>query len=266
MERLYATPLSLIRGDLIVVRAAAYNLNGWSTNSALIAEASLEPRVRTKPTTMNSPVRDPASSDSLIVLTWSPLAAAADTGGASVLSYGLSWDDGTTSDPDPSVVQSWHQLSGYTQRTTTTTFTVTTGLIPGRAYLFRLEAENVYGWGPPSTNKEIYAAGLPGQPYQVVTTIEGINARITFQEPENSPAPLKAFKVVVRTAAGDFQEETTDCDAASSEIMERVPASTTLYCDIPLATLRAAPYSLGYQALVQARVQAENTNGWGSLS
>ena len=39
-----------------------------------------------------------------------------------------------------------------------------------------------------------------------------------------------------------------------------------LQCDIPLTTLRDPPFSLAYGALVQVRVQAQNANGWGSLS
>jgi hypothetical protein len=30
--------------------------------------------------------------------------------------------------------------------------------------MFRLRAENIYGWGPYSTTTTIYAAGLPAQP------------------------------------------------------------------------------------------------------
>ena len=39
-----------------------------------------------------------------------------------------------------------------------------------------------------------------------------------------------------------------------------------LQCDISLTTLRASPFDLAYGALVQARVQAMNANGWGGLS
>ncbi len=43
-------------------------------------------------------------------------------------------------------------------------------------------------------------------------------------------------------------EEPISCNEASANIM------TNLYCDVPMATLLAAPFSLTYNSLIQARV------------
>jgi hypothetical protein len=40
----------------------------------------------------------------------------------------------------------------------------------------------------------------------------------------------------------------------------------SLYCDVPVSVLRAAPYELILQDLVVARVRAYNERGWGSWS
>lgn len=249
MATLTAAPFSLERGELVLVRARAYNFNGWSVYSPTNTDGA---RVKTPPTFMYPPVRDPSSSDSQIVLTWSTLTSEADSGGAQILSYGLEWDSGSDG-------ASWAGLAGYTVRSLTTTFTVSTGLTPGARYLFRLSAANLYGWGPTSTTTTAYAAGLPAQPYQVVTTNSGTDVRISFTEPENSAAPIEAYKIWVRHVNGSFTEEATHCDGSNSVIV------AALACDIPLTVLRGT-YGLAYDALVQARVQARNANGWGNLS
>ena len=210
----------------------------------------------TAPTRMNDPVRDPDSSDSQIIVEWDALSGAADSGGATVTSYGLEWDSGSGG-------STWTELAGHTVATLATTFTVTSGLVAGEGYLFRLRAENIYGWGPYSGETLIYAAGLPTQPYQAVTTIVGTDVVVSWSEPENSAAPLLAYSIVILGADGTFGEELTYCDGASTGVLATAP---DLECTIPLTTLRAAPFELPYGALVQARVMAQNANGWGSLS
>jgi hypothetical protein len=250
MSVFYATPFSLAFEDLIVARVSAYNLNGWGATSAANTAGAT---VRTIPTTMNPPVRDPASSDSQIVVAWTALTAAADTGGSTIRSYRLFWDAGSSG-------ADWYPLLGDTVATLVTQFTVTSSLVGGQAYLFRLQAENVYGWGPYSTDTLIYAAGVPAAPPAAVTAISGTDASITWQTPANSAAPLTAYRIYIRQSDGNFAEELTSCNGATSAIR------TALACDVPLTTLRAAPFSLAYGALVQVRVQAQNANGWGTLS
>lgn len=144
--------------------------------------------------------------------------------------------------------------------TLVTQFTVTSALVGGQAYLFRLQAENVYGWGPNSTDTLVYAAGVPAQPPPAVTAINGANVRITWQSPANTAAPITAYRVFIRQADGNFAEDLASCDGSDPAIR------TALTCDVPLPTLRAAPFSLVYGALVQVRVQAQNANDWGKLS
>jgi hypothetical protein len=151
MSALIVAPFSLLQGDLISVRASALNSNGWGAVSTTNTAGAY---VMTAPTRMNDPVRDSDSSDSQIIVSWDALTAEADTGGATVTSYGLEWDSGTSG-------ATWSELAGHTVATLATSFTVTSGLTAGGGYLFRLRAENVYGWGPYSGETLIYAAGLP---------------------------------------------------------------------------------------------------------
>jgi hypothetical protein len=93
-----------------------------------------------------------------------------------------------------------------------------------------------------------------------VTAVVGTDVQITWTEPENSAAPIIAYSIVILQADGAFAEETTDCDGADPTIL------AALECSIPLTTLRATPFDLTYGTLIQARVSAQNANGWGSLS
>jgi hypothetical protein len=249
MAAFTAPPFGLLQGALIRVRAAAFNVRGWGLPSA---PSSGGAAVRTPPTYMAAPARDPSSSDSQIVLVWSPLSSTADTGGAAILSYGLEWDAGSGGG-------SWAPLSGFTVRTLATTFTITTGLTPGAGYLFRLSAENVYGWGPTSAETTVYAAGLPAQPAQALLTNDGTDVVIAWAAPANSAAPIEAYAVYLRLPDGSYREESTHCDGTDPSIV------AALSCRVPLTALRSG-YGLVYGDLVQARVRARNANGWGSLS
>jgi hypothetical protein len=84
--------------------------------------------------------------------------------------------------------------------------------------------------------------------------------RVSFSAPANSAAPIIAYRILVKEASGTFSEEPVNCDGQSQVVIDN------LRCDIPLSVLRASPFSLERGALVQARVQARNANGWGGLS
>ena len=234
MSVFLATPYSLLQGDLIEVRASAYNHNGWSPVSSTNTEGAL---VRTTPTGMNDPQRNSESSDTQIILDWNPLILSdLRSGGATIISYSLEWMEqgGVT----------WEILTGHTVRTLATTFTVSTGLTPGQGYLFRLRAENVYGWGPYSNEVTVYAAGLPSQPTDVTTEIISTDVRIRFVAPTNDAAPITSFKILIKQSDGTFTEDTTNCNGATVQV------KTDSGCDIPLTTLRASPYLLTYGDLV----------------
>ena len=62
------------------------------------------------------------------MLTWSVLTGDSNTGGATVLSYGLEWDAATTGSAGGQV---WTYLTGHTVRSLTTTFTISSGLTAG---------------------------------------------------------------------------------------------------------------------------------------
>lgn len=101
---------------------------------------------------MNAPIKDPSSTESQIVVTWSPLTLPADTGDSTILSYNLEWDFGS----------GYQSLIGLSTNSLATSFTVSS-VSAGTSYNFRLKAKNIYGFGPYSSVTTIVASGIPSQ-------------------------------------------------------------------------------------------------------
>lgn len=139
MSVLRQAPFNLIYGQIVRFRISAYNVNGWSetTVSSNVAGTT----VRTEPITMTIPQRGGDTTEQQIQIIWAPLLNVEDIGNSAILSYGMQWDAGVTNGP-------WINLVGYSSNSMLTSFTVTQGVVAGVVYNFRVQARNVYGWGP----------------------------------------------------------------------------------------------------------------------
>lgn len=126
MSTIRASPYSWVLGDPIIARVKAHNERGWSTLSIVGNGAT----VQTKPDTMSPCVRGSDTSESLLHVTWS---APTITGGASILSYHLQWDKGTSG-------SIWYDLIGLSPASTALFLKVTTGVTAGQSYYFRVRA------------------------------------------------------------------------------------------------------------------------------
>jgi hypothetical protein len=102
MSALRTSPFNLVYGDLIQVRAQAYNMYGWGDVSNPAGSLT----VATEPTQMSQPIRDPTTTISLLKLSWTALSSAAETGGAIITSYDVQWDGGTSG-------ANWYHLQGF---------------------------------------------------------------------------------------------------------------------------------------------------------
>ena len=65
---------------------------------------------------------------------------------------------------------------------------------------------------------------------------------------------------MLQTSASTYVEASGLCDGTQAAII------TSRACEIPLTILRAAPFSLPFDALILAKVSASNTNGEGPAS
>lgn len=123
-------------GDLFVLRARAYNDDGWGERSSANTAGAT---IMTVPVAMGTAIEDGLTSSTQIVLTWAALVTTVDIGGTEITSYEVSWDAGTGG-------SSWTALRGYSSPDTSTTFT-TTSVTAGDAYQFKLRAQNALGFG-----------------------------------------------------------------------------------------------------------------------
>lgn len=148
-------PMSILRsstygldyGDSVVAKVKAHNDRGWSSFSA---SATTVATIQTEPTTMSAPSSGSSTSSSQIEVTWTALTTAAETGGASITSYHLQWDAGTNT--------TWSDVVGLSPSYTSTSVILSTSIVSGNTYYFRVRAKNAQGWGSYSSTSSIKAA------------------------------------------------------------------------------------------------------------
>ena len=232
-------------------RVSALNSIGWNQVSNV---NSLGATIRTEPVQMSAPTRGSQTSETQVEVEWTALTAVDDLRGSVITSYHLQWDEGTTG-------VSWYDLTGFSMFYLGTSFIVTSGLLPGYTYQFRVRAENAYGFGSFSTPSSIRTSDRSQQMQTVITSVSGqVNVRITWLQPYDNSEIITAYKILIQQSNRVFSEQLASCDGSQSTIM------TQLYCDIPMATLSSAPYSLIQNALVVVRASALNEIGWSDLS
>jgi hypothetical protein len=89
------------------------------------------------------------------------------TGGSSIVSLQLQWDQGTRG-------ASWSTLLGFSPFTTSTVYTITGSVVQSaRIYKFRYRAYNIHGWGPYSDALDLLAASIPDTLEPVITNLIG---------------------------------------------------------------------------------------------
>lgn len=190
-----------------------------------------------------------------IQVTWSPLVTVEDIGNSAIISYGLQWDAGVTSGP-------WINLVGYSSNSLLTTFTVTQSVTPGTVYTFRVQAKNVYGWGP-FASSQISSTTVPAQMVPATTSYDsdGLNVKITWIEPyTHTSMPITAYDIIIKDNSGVYISHSS-CDGADPTIISQK------YCIVSMNSLRTAPFSLStLGTLIQVRTKAKNDIGWGEYS
>jgi hypothetical protein len=173
----------LSQGGNIIVKVKAYNSRGWSDYSTTSATGVT---VRQQPHKMITPSDDTSvTNQAQIKVDYDPTSTSFDNGGSSVTAYNLQWDAGSGG-------SSWVDLVGPTPASTALTFTVSTGVVSGTSYIFRVRAANVYGWGDYSTTVTVKAAAQPGKVLSVSTTVDETTGylKISWLPPQSNGDPI----------------------------------------------------------------------------
>lgn len=247
MATLRALPFNLQYGQLIQARISAKNIIGWNVPSDVNIVGAT---VRIEPVKMGAVTRGSQTTEHQIEILWTPLTLTEELRGAPIVSYNLQWDKGTSG-------RDWHDLTGITVDSLNTGFIVTSGLLVNYAYQFRVRARNAYGFGDFSDPASIRTSDKPEIMAAVTTLIDSnVNIRIRWDKPYENSESIEVYKILILQSNGVYSELIPLCDGSKTLII------TQRYCDIPVATLRASPYSLAQKSLVVAKITSKNAIGW----
>lgn len=142
-------PYNLVVDTVIAFKVSATNARG---QGAFSPANTAGVKAQTTPSTMATPTTDPAiTAEDKLYVAWAALGTAAETGGSAVTSYHLQWDQGNST---------WSALLG-SPASLATAHTLTTNVVAGTTYYFRVRAENIHGTGEWSPQAAVKAAQIP---------------------------------------------------------------------------------------------------------
>jgi len=118
-------------------------------------------------------------------------------------------------------------------------------------------AKNKWGTGSFSSAFTIIAYKTTDAPSAAVTTVDGTNVKITWNEPDSS---VTEYEILIETSVSGTFVEHADCEGDDATILD------DLECFVPMADFLAAPYSLSRGDLIVVKVRANNPIGWSSYS
>ena len=120
-----------------------------------------------------------------------------ETGGASITSYNLQYDQGTDG-------ATWTDLVGSPSNYLLNEFTVTESIVAGVTYKFRIRARNVYGWQPDYSDPAVGVAAseAPSQMDTLATSydisVDATAVKIEWAEPYANSEPIIDYEVLIR--------------------------------------------------------------------
>ena len=137
------------------------------------------------------------------------------------------------------------------------TYSVTLSITVGETYLFRFKAKNIHGWSPWSDELALVAASVPTKVEPAAVTFnEATDVRISWTQPADAGGvPITEYTISIRPSGGAPYQVDPSCDGADATVM------ANLFCLVPMANLRAAPFTLGLDELAVVQVTATNEIG-----
>jgi hypothetical protein len=169
-----------------------------------------------------------------------------------VLSYNLQYDNATAA-------TTWFDVIGLSPDSLVTSVIVSTGVVPGSQYAFRVRARNIFGWGPFSDVTYIQAARAPDAPLAPVTSIDAATGGlvISWQAPNNAGSAINAYVINIQHATAGTWHTVSSCTGANPLVVT---------CTVPMADLTSATLGYAFGNVVYVRIAASNAYGPGSWS
>jgi hypothetical protein len=150
MATLRSAPYSLLQGTIVKAVIKAQNINGWSSFSFPNSTGAL---VEYVPAQMNTPTNGLTTNELQIQVNWAALTGV-NTGGSTITSYNLQYDSGSAG-------YVWTNVLGIIPQFTGLTTVLSSNIVKGTTYQFRIRASNIHGWGPFSNVVSIKTATIP---------------------------------------------------------------------------------------------------------
>ena len=254
MHALGASPFYLVYGNLVQAEVLAQNSRGWSAASL---PNTVGATIEVAPLAVGAPTRGALTGPTQIEVAWNSLSSP-QNGGSAILSYHLQYDNGTNAG-------TWYDVVGLAPDSLLVDVIVSSNIVSGTVYGFRVQALNIFGWGPYSQVTFISAAREPDVPIAPTTSIDPATGgvAISWTAPSARGDPITAYLVEIADAAGATWNTVTSCNGADPTIM------AALTCVVPMSTLTATSnpeLSYVFDQVVYVRVSATNSYGYGLVS
>jgi hypothetical protein len=243
----------LSQGDLLVAKVTATNAYGTSPESEPNTAGAL---IEAVPHAPAAPSRGGLTDEVQLQVVLTALEGSA-TGGSPLLSYVVLRADG--------VGAAFVPIVGAATPSLATTVLDTSGISSGVLYRYKYFGRNAHGDGPESAETSVRAATVPSPmnppAVSLVSAHSSLQYRVTVVAPAAGGAGLTidAYEVLFRASDGTYGA-VAECDGASSDF------AANLRCDVDLASLTAAPFSLALADEVVAKARAVNELGPGPYS
>lgn len=176
--------------DIIKVRVRAHNEFGWGS----LSNENTSQAIYRVPQKVQNLSRGSASNRLQIEVLWDALTTSDEKGDTDILGYMLERE--TSADV-------WESVA----TTTNLNYTVTTNIVQGTEYTFRVTARNIEGWGTPSDEFTFLAAEAPPQMSQVTTAIIDANVKVSWVAPDNYGSPITSYTILFRDSLNNYITE-----------------------------------------------------------
>lgn len=147
-------------------------------------------------------------------MNWNALTTDEETGGATILSYSLEWDNGSGLD-------NYTPLVGYSSDFTGLTYQVSSNVSAGTTYRFRIRAKNVWSWSNYSSVVSALPSAAPDPMAQLVSIVNDTTGavKVSWTAPADNSAPITEYKIEILDKQGlTWYTNTTHCDGANASI------------------------------------------------
>ena len=235
--------------DVVYVRVKATNSYGYGVLSQPCDDSGA--RIRSVPIKMNAPVESLLSTDTQILLSWTPLTGV-DAGNSDIIAYSLYWDEGDSQKTEADVPLYDANVDQFTVM----------GVTGGVTYRFRVRARNIYGNGPFSDDTIVVPDDAPGKtaiPTVQLAVSPTTSVQISWDLPNEHSATITKYDIYFEKSNGDFAMELTACDGTDATIVSERK------CTVPMNIIRDLTL-LPRDSLIRVKVRAYNARGIGQFS